>query len=91
MKCHIELACYISPEEEISKGEMDRLLQTIGTYLSSCGGVPHVDSILPEVEGDALCITAYATAGIPRGKLQDASYVKRQVTAGLKKAGMNLA
>jgi hypothetical protein len=90
MKCHVELSVFLSTTEEVTKGDLDRVVHTISTYLSSCGGVPHVECIIPEIEGDALCVTAYATAGIPRGTLQDASYIRRQVTAGLQKSGMEI-
>ena len=87
MNVHIELACWVSLDEEITKGDFDRLLQTIGQYLSFCGGVPQVEHC---VTGDMLCITASAVDGKARGSLQDATYIKRAVTSALKAGGMEI-
>lgn len=88
MKCHVELATWVDTTEEITRGDLDRLLHTLGTYLSSVGGVP---KIAWYTQHETICITASAMEGNTRGSLQDAAYIKEQVTEALKEGGMEVS
>jgi len=85
MKAHVELSCWIDLTEDISKGELERLLATIGVYLTSCKGIPVISSFAGE---DSLCITAYALPGEAGDPLKDAVYIKEQVLEALTLADM---
>ena len=87
MKCHVELACWIHTDEEVTKRDLDSLVQTIGVYLTACGGTPKV---VYYCQPDMVCITASADEGPTRGKLQDSIYVRKQVLEALEEGGMQI-
>ena len=87
MKCHLELAAWVSATEEITKGDLDRLLHSLGVYLTSCGGVPKIAWYCAH---ESVCITASAMEGEGSGSLADAAYVRKMVLEALAEAGMEI-
>jgi len=87
MKSWVELAVWVSTEEPVTLGDIDRLTETLRVYLESIGGVPRIDHY---VNNDTVCITASSNPGTPNGKLVDKLYTRSSILKALDAAGMEI-
>jgi len=87
MKAWVELAVWVSTEEPVTSGDVDRISETLRVYLESVGGVPRIDHY---VRDDTVCITASSNPGNPNGKLLDKLYMRTSIFKALSAAGMEV-
>ena len=87
MKSWVELSCWVSTDEPVTLGDIDRLTETLLVYLESVGGIPRIDHY---IHGDTVCITASADPGKRNGKLVDKLYAHSSIRKALTAAGMEL-
>jgi hypothetical protein len=87
MKSWVELTVWVSTEEPVTLGDIDRLTETLLVYLEAIGGIPRIDHY---VRDDSVCITASANPGTPNGRLVDKLYTRSSILKALNAAGMEV-
>jgi hypothetical protein len=87
MKSWVELTVWVSTEEPVTLGDIDRLTETLLVYLEAIGGIPRIDHY---VRDDTVCITASANSGSPNGRLVDKLYTRSSILKALNAAGMEV-
>jgi hypothetical protein len=87
MKSWVELTVWVSTEEPVTLGDIDRLTETLLVYLEAIGGIPRIDHY---VRDDTVCITASANPGTPNGQMVDKLYTRSSILKALNAAGMEV-
>ena len=85
MKAHVELTCFLDTTDPVSKGELDRLIETFKVYLESVKGLPEMSYI---IKGNTACITAYSSPGKSQGLALKTLYIKKTILDCLEESGM---
>jgi hypothetical protein len=87
VKAHVELTCFLDTTDLVSKGELDRLVETFKVYLESVKGLPEMSYI---INGNVACITAYSSPGKSQGLVTKTLYIRKTILDCLEESGMIL-
>ncbi len=88
MKAWVELAVWVSADEPVTSGDVDRVTETLRVYLESTGGIPRIDHY---VRDDMVCITGSSNPGdSPNGELIGELYIRSSIIKALNAAGMEI-
>ena len=87
MKSWVELAVWVSTDEPVTNGDIDRLHETLRVYLASVGGIPRIDHYIRD---NTVCITASSNPGNSNGSLVDKLYIRSSILKALHAAGMDI-